>query len=253
MLINLLVFLSLVLVLCGGIWFLVKKNVTSDTRPRRFPSGGGGMPAKNEQSGGKSQTVQSAVDVPAHVAADAQDGRKSRSGQERRLSERWRDWLALTTVIMAVMTVIMALEAGRATMLAVHLSSRETNQWMQFQSNGIKEYSYQITKAALELQLSANADIPAEAREKYRQAIKKYDEEIKRYKDEKDEIMQDALSIGKAKEKNIKRSSGFNSALVFLLVAIVLSSIATLLRKKYIWYISLSMLAGWGYFLIISF
>jgi thiol:disulfide interchange protein len=124
---------------------------------------------------------------------------------------------------------------------------------MQFQAKGVKEYSYQITKAALELQLSANADIPAEAREKYRQAMKRYDEEIKRYKDEKDEIMQDALAIGKAKEKNIKRSSGFNSALVFLLIGILLSAIATLVRRKYIWYIGLSMLAGWGYFLIISF
>jgi flagellar basal body-associated protein FliL len=252
MLINLLVFLFLVTAVCGGIWFLVKKNVISDTHLRRFPSGGTGMPAKNEQSGGKSQTMQSAADVPAN-APIADPGGDRQAWQDRRISERWRDWLALTTVIMAIMTVIMALEASRATMLAVHLSGRETNQWMQFQAKGVKEYSYQITKAALELQLSANADIPAEAREKYRQAMKRYDEEIKRYKDEKDEIMQDALAIGKAKEKNIKRSSGFNSALVFLLIGILLSAIATLVRRKYIWYIGLSMLAGWGYFLIISF
>jgi hypothetical protein len=197
----------------------------------------------------KSQAEQPAAAVLADVPADSE----ITQGRDRRLSERWRDWLALTTTIMAVITVIMALESSRATMLAVHASSRESNQWLQYQAKGIKEYSYQITKSALELQLSANAGISAEAAEKYRQAIKKYDEEIKRYKDEKDEIMQDALSLGKAKEKNIKRSSGFNAALVFLLIAIVLSSVAAMMRKKYIWYIGLSMLAGWIYFFINSF
>ncbi len=211
------------------------------------------MPGEAEQPGGKSQTRQSAAAVSVNVPAVATGEDENHVGRDRRLSERWRDWLALTTTIMALITVVMALESSRATMLAVHDSSRESNQWLQFQAKGIKEYSYQITKAALELQLSANAGISAEAAEKYRQAIKKYDEEIKRYKDEKDELMQEALSIGKAKAKNIKRSSGFNAALAFLLIAIVLSSIATMLRKKYIWYIGLSMLAGWLYFFVNSF
>jgi hypothetical protein len=253
MLINLLAFIFLILALCGGIWFWMKKNPTSGSDPRFSPHGGMGMPGKKEQPGGRSQTKPSAPAVSAHVPIAAPSDDENHVGQDRRLSERWRDWLALTTVIMAIITVIMALEASRATMLAVHASSKESNQWLQFQTKGIKEYSYQITKSALELQLSANTGITAEAAEKYRQAIKKYDEEIKRYKDEKDELMQEALSIGKAKEKDIKRSSGFNASLVFLLIAIVLSSIATLLRKKYIWYIGLSMLAGWVYFLVNSF
>jgi len=253
MLINLLAFIFLIIALCGGIWFWMKKNPTSDSDPRFSPYGGMVKPEKKEQPEGKSLTKQSAVAVSANVPAAAPSDDGNHVGRDRRLSERWRDWLALTTVIMAVITVVMALEASRATMLAVHASSRESNQWLQFQSKGIKEYSYQITKAALELQLSANTGISAEAAEKYRQAIKKYDEEIKRYKDEKEELMQEALSIGKAKEKNIKRSLGFNASLAFLLIAIVLSSIATLLRKKYIWYIGLSMLAGWGYFFINSF
>jgi hypothetical protein len=241
MLINLLAFILLIIVLCGGIWFWVRKNVQpiSDTYLRHSPSGGMVMPVKKEQPEEKPQTKQSAAVVFANVPTATET-----------VNERWRDWLALSTTIIAVITVIMSLAASRATMLAVYASSKETNQWLLYQTKGIKEYSYQISKAAFELELTGTSAISAEAAEKYRQTIKKYDEEIKRYKDEKEEIMQEALSMGKTKEKNIKQSAGFVASIVFLLIAILLSSIAAVVRKKYIWYIGLSMLAGWSYFFI---
>ncbi len=173
--------------------------------------------------------------------------------QERRLSERWRDWLAITTIIIAIMAAIVALEVSRFSTLAVLSTGKETNSWSYYQAKSVKEHTYQISKAALELQLSGIPGISVEAADKYRNAIKKYDEEIKRYKDEKDEIQEQALAQGKIKEKYQKLAAGFNNSLVFLQIAIVLSSIATLMRKKYIWYVSLSMLVGWAYFLINSF
>jgi hypothetical protein len=243
MLINLLAFIFLILVLCGGIWFWVRKNVRpiSDTYPHHSPVGGMVMPVKKEQHEEASQAKEPRAAVAANIPTATAT-----------INEHWRDWLALSTTIIAVITVIMSLEASRATMLAVYSSSNETNQWLLYQTKSIKEYSYQISKTAFELELATVSGISAEAIEKYRQTIKRYNEELKRYKDEKEEIMQEALALGKAKEKHIKRSAGFIASLVFLLIAILISSIAAVVRKKYIWYIGLSMLIGWIYFFIDS-
>jgi len=233
------IFILLIAVLCVGVWFLVRKNdqTTSEACSHHSPYGGMVMPVKKDQPKETSQKKQAA---PTEVF-------------EKPENERWRDWLALSTTIIAVVAIIMALEATRASTLAVISSGKETNTWSFFQGKSAKESGYQLSKATLELQLEGTPGISAEAAEKYRKEIKKYDEELKRYKDEKDEIMEQAKALGKTKEKNQRLSAGFTNSLVFLQIAIVLSSIATMVRKKYIWYISFSMLAGWLYFLVNSF
>lgn len=238
MAINLIIFILLVIVLCGSVWFWIKKNPAANASSRRYPSGNAVMPVKHEQSQAKPPTPTLSANVPAG---------------SQTANEPWRDWCALSTTIIAVIAVIMSLESSRATMMAVHDAARESNQWLLYQAKGIKEYSYQIVKAQLELQVEVTPGLSAESAEKMRKAIKRYDEEIKRYKDEKEEIMQEALAIVKAKDKRQKLASGFNASLAFLMVAVLLASIANMMRKKYIWYIGLAMLPGWLYFLVVSF
>jgi hypothetical protein len=169
------------------------------------------------------------------------------------LSDRWRDWLALTTTIIAVMTVGMTLQVNQYLATSLISQGKETNAWAYFQAKSSKEYSCLIAKTTLELQLAAIPGIAAEGAEKYRIAIKKYDEEIKRYKDEKEEIQQQAEALGKARNKANTGAGNFNYALAFLQASIVLASIATMVRKKYIWYVSLVTITGWLYFLIRTF
>jgi hypothetical protein len=262
MMLNLIVFILLILLLCGGIWTWVRKNVKrSDERHLHHSQAGslvmlrekGQLPVKSQT---KPPATTAMADVPAPPPTNdkAQQWTNRRVLPDRRLSgQRWRDWLALSTTIIAAMAVLSSLEATRSSMTAILLSGKEGSQWLMYQAKGIKEYSYQITKSALELQLAGNQDMSAEGAEKYRQSIKKYDEELKRYKDEKDELMQEGLSLGKAKEKNQKRAAGLNASLAFLMMAILLSSIATLVRKKYIWYTGLAMVMGWLYFFVLNF
>ena len=226
-------FVLLMTVLCVAIWFRVRKNVprTSDTYPHHSQSGGMVMPLKKDQPEEKSQTAQ-----PADTPIDAEAFQWS----DRRLSERWRDWLALTTTIIAVMTVGMTLQVSQYLTLSLISQGKETNTWGYYQAKSGRSSNSQIAKAALELQLATNPGISAENAEKYRITIKKYDDEIRRYKDEMEEIQQQGEALGKARDKANKAASGFNYALLFLQVSIVLSSIATMVRKKYIWYTSLA-------------
>jgi len=59
-----------------------------------------------------------------------------------------------------------------------------------------------MSKEELEVQLIGTPGISPEAADKYRELINKHNGKLKRYKDEKDNIMQEALAIGKAKGKS---------------------------------------------------
>lgn len=262
MMFNLIVFLLLILLLCGSIWAWIRKNVrpTSEPHPPRSHFGSKDLPLRIDPAPAQSQPKPLSPTGKADIPAASPDNTEVPQWTNRRLlpdrrlfSERWRDWLALTTTLMALLAILSSLEATRSSMMAMILTGKEGSQWLMFQAKGIKEYSYQIAKLNWELQLAGNSEMTDEAADKYRQAIKKYDEELKRYKDEKDELMQEGLALAKAKEKNQKRAAGLNAALVFLLIAVLLSSIATLIRKKYIWYAGLVMMLGWIYFLIVNF
>lgn len=248
-------FVILLTVLCAGIWFWVRKNDqrTSDTFPHHSPSGGTVEPVERDQPAGKSQPKQSAATVLADVPTAAPTDAETFQWTDRRLNERWRDWLALTTTIIALGVVFMYLQVSKYLTLSIVTSAKEANAWSYFQAKSVKQYNCQIAKTSLELQLQTTSDIAAEVAEKYRITIKKYDDEIKRYKDEKEEIQQLAIGLGKKRVKANKIAAGLDNSLGFLMMGIVLSSIATMVRKKYIWYISLTSLAGWLYFLIFSF
>jgi hypothetical protein len=234
-------FALIVLILCFAIWFWVWKSdkPNSETGTHHSAQAGKGDTVKNEQ-------VQDEGKLPA-AATDAV------KRTDRRLSERWRDWLALTTTIIAVVAVVMSLLVSQYSTLSLISQGKETNAWSYYQAKSVKEHAYLMSKIALELELAAIPGMSAEAAEKFRITIKKYDDEIKRYKDEREEIQQLAESLGKQRDKANKLAAGFSNALAFLQISIVLSSIATMVRKKYIWYVSFATLTGWLYFLVGSF
>ncbi len=248
-------FAIVTLTLGFSIWFWVRKSdkPVLDDGLHHYSADGVAMPPQNVQPHDK---------VPP--AASVQVGEATGTAQptipvavtnvtDLRPAEGWLNWLALSTTIIAILAAYMSLEVSRGATIAVLSSGDETNIWAQYQSKSVKEHTFQISKAALELQLAAIQGMPPEAADKYRNTIKKYDEELKRYKDEKDEIQEKAKATGKKKEKFHKISAGLTNSLVFLQVAIVLSSIAMITRKKYIWYVGLLSLVGWLYFLIMNF
>ncbi len=229
----------IVLILCFAIWFWVwsgDKTKSETHKNHSAPAGKGGT-VKTGQVQDKEKPPVAAPDTAALPDQPA---------------ERWRDWLALSTTIIAVLTVGMSLQVSQYLTVSLISQGKETNSWSYFQSKSVKEHTIVMSKFALELQLAAAPNMPAEAAEKYRATIKRYGEDIKRYKDEKDEIQQQAEGLGKARDKANKLAGGFNNALAFLQISIVLSAIAAIGRKKYIWYVSLAMITGWVYFLVSS-
>lgn len=81
----------------------------------------------------------------------------------------------------------------------------------------------------------------------------KYAANIKRYEQEKDEIKAKAEELAREKQIAQERSSNFSYSLIFLQIAIVLSSIAAITKRRPLWYLGLFVSAGWIFYFLNAF
>lgn len=164
--------------------------------------------------------------------------------------EKWQGWLALSTAIMAVLAALTTLYMGKYSSRAIMTQGQESDQWAYYQAKSIKEHSFSMSKKGLELQMMVQKRMPFMVAEEYRKTIGKYDDEIKRYSAERQEIKAKAEEIARRKLKAQEMGGDFAYALIFLQIALMLSSIASLTKRHYLWYIALGCNIGWLFFFL---
>lgn len=164
--------------------------------------------------------------------------------------ERWQNWLALSTAIMAVLAALTTLYMGKYSSRAIMAQGLESDQWAYYQAKSIKGHTYDISRQALELQYRAQKGLPPQVAAAYEQTLQRYADEMKRYDDEKKEIKAKAETIAKGKHKAQEMGGNFAYSLIFLQIAIMLSSLAALTKRKYLWYIALLANLGWIFFFL---
>jgi hypothetical protein len=86
--------------------------------------------------------------------------------------------------------------------------------------------------------------------DRYSQLIKDYDNQIKRYDVEKAEIKKTADALAKSKEDSQARAGNFGYGLIFLQIAIMLSSISALTKKRPLFHLGLLTVSGWVFFFL---
>ncbi len=164
--------------------------------------------------------------------------------------DKWQGWLALSTAIMAVLAALTTLYMGKFSSRAILAQGQESDQWAYYQAKSIKGHTFDINKKTLELQFLAQKGLSPEAAAEFKKTIQKYGEETKRYDAEKKEIKDKADAIAKAKLKAQDMGGNFAYALIFLQIALMLSSIASLTKRHYLWYIALICNVGWLFFFL---
>lgn len=162
-------------------------------------------------------------------------------------------WIALTTALMAVFAAITTLYVGKYSSRTVLFQAQETDQWAYYQAKSIKSYLYEVQRQQYEIELAAQPGMTKPAREKMAKSMDDYDKQVKRYDGEKNEIKTKAEELAKSKEKSSHMAGNFGYALIFLQIAIMLSSIAALTRKPYLWYMGLAATSGWMFFFLDAF
>ncbi|HEX9078317.1 MAG TPA: DUF4337 domain-containing protein [Desulfuromonadaceae bacterium] len=164
--------------------------------------------------------------------------------------EKWQGWLALSTAIMAVLAALTTLYMGKYSSRAIMAQGQESDQWAYYQAKSIKQHTFEMNRKALELQFRSQKGLPADVAADYRKTLDKYGEEIKRYDSDKKEIKAKAEEIAGRKLKAQDMGGNFAYSLIFLQIAIMLSSLASLTKRHYLWYIALVCNLGWLFFFL---
>lgn len=161
-------------------------------------------------------------------------------GEEKK--EPWMNYLALTTVILAVCATLATFKGGSYSTLSVMSQTQAANQWAYYQAKSIKGYLYEIQKENLEMGLHEHGDnlVPV-VLEVHRTKIDSYGKRIAKYDAEKAEIQNEAKKYEAIRDDARTHARIFGIAVIFLQVAILLSSIAALTKKKPVWYLGLAV------------
>jgi hypothetical protein len=150
--------------------------------------------------------------------------------------EPWLNYLALTTVIFAVCATLSTLKGGGYSTRSVISQAQASDQWAYFQSKSIKGYLYDLQREKLELELKTlKASAPRPVLAEYQQKVDAYKEKTSKYDAEKEEIKKKAEDLEKQRDDAKTHSGAFGLAAMFLQIAILLSSIAALMKKKLFW------------------
>ncbi|MDI6744670.1 MAG: DUF4337 domain-containing protein [Thermodesulfovibrionales bacterium] len=157
--------------------------------------------------------------------------------------EKWLNYLALTTVIFAVCATLSTFRGSGFSTKSVLAQSQASDQWAYYQAKSIKGYLYELQKERFELELkSSGSRLPKTVVNDYEKRIDAYSKKIKKYDEEKAKIEKDARDLETTRDETQKHSKAFGVAVIFLQIAILLSSIAALMKKKVLWI--LGMITG---------
>ena len=144
--------------------------------------------------------------------------------------ETWLNYLALSTVILAVCATLSTFKGGGYSTRAVMSQSQASDEWAFYQAKSIKLYLNQMQIESLSLKL---ADLPKsiakESANSYQEKIADYKKKIEKYEQDKTEIQEKAKHLENVRDESQKHSQAFGMAIIFLQIAILLSSIAGLL------------------------
>ena len=176
--------------------------------------------------------------------------RKEHSLEEKKFG--WIKFVALTTALIAVLAAIATMESNLHTneaLLSKNSSilsqARASDQWAYYQAKGIKGIIYDSQREMI-------ADQNPRSK-----LLERYDEKVKKYKDEQSEIKLKAEELEKQAEENSHKSSenmehhhGFALSEVMFQVAIALSSVAAMTKRKELWLLGILLsFVGLFYFL----
>ena len=149
------------------------------------------------------------------------------------LEEKGIRWVVLTTAVLAVFAAITFLKGESYSTRVQLLTTAESNKWAQYQLKSIRQHLYELQRDLFQLESLMN-HVP-EAQKFLDAKQVEYEEAIKRYDFDKNLFKKQAEGV--AEEENLLKRKGahFSTAVMFLQIAILLSSASVLLKKRALW------------------
>jgi hypothetical protein len=154
--------------------------------------------------------------------------------------EKWVLGVALSTAFMAVLAAIAGLLGGHHVNEALIDQIKSSDQWAFYQSKSIKAEIASSTDKILQALPGKTVTIPDNK------------ETIARYEKEKEDIKAKAEEHEKTSEEHLKRHVTLSKAVTIFQIAIAISAIAILTRKKILWYAGMLLTVAGAIFLLLG-
>jgi hypothetical protein len=147
--------------------------------------------------------------------------------KELETRERWSFYIAISTALMAVLAAVSSLVAGDHANEALIEQIKASDQWAYYQAKGIK------------------ADISSLNRDS---SVR--DSSEKKYKAQQQDIKEEAEKHQHASEEHLKRHVLLARSVTFFQIAIAISAISILSKKRVLWYFAVLLaIAGIVFFI----
>lgn len=153
--------------------------------------------------------------------------------------ERWTMHVALSTAIIAVLAAIAGLYGNHHANEAMLDQIKSSDQWAYYQSKSIKS---EIAASTAQILAAVDKPLPKENEDK-----------MKKYEKDKADIKELAEVAEKSSEGHMRQHIVLSRAVTIFQIAIAISAIAILTRRKLMWYASMLLAAAGCIFLVLGF
>ena len=191
------------------------------------------------------------IEIPTeHLHEQIEEG-----AEEKR--ERWTMMLALSTAFMAVLAAFAGLLAGHHANEALVERMKASDQWNFYQAKNLKQEIAVNTDMILQAVGAGRVGQTAmssgkTSTEPAATAPADHSKDIARYEKEKAEIKKEAEEDEAVSEAHLAKHVPLARAVTAFQVAIAISAIAVLTRRKKLWYAGLGLTAIGVFFLIVG-
>ena len=159
--------------------------------------------------------------------------------QAEHSKDKWSMYLAVSTAIMAVMAAFGSLLAGHHSNEALISQIKSSDQWAYYQAKGIKE---EILVNSDSMFAAIGKPIPAGDGQKRL-----------KYEADKEAIKEKADGMEKSSEEHMNIHVVFSRSVTIYQIAVAISAIAIVTRKKFMWYLSILLAVAGSIFLVLGF
>lgn len=144
--------------------------------------------------------------------------------------DKWSMFVAISTAFMAAFAALSSLMAGHQSNEALITQMKASDQWAYYNAKGIKaEVADAVTK--INFSKAATADTSTAARKA-------------KLKEDQKKIQEKAEDLEKESEGHLGKDMILARAVTFFQIAISISAISLLSKKKPLWYVSLILFAA---------
>ena len=151
-------------------------------------------------------------------------------------SKKQNQLIALTALILAICATFTSLYSGGNSSKSILAQSQATNGWAYYQAKSIKQSIYESRLEMLEIDPPDNVDP-----DRLDELKKTYADKIARYEQEKEEIRANTQAKEAERDHCLTLGKSFRGALTYLQIAIMLTSLAGLMKQIGFWYAGIAV------------